>query len=226
MVDRPWMNTFPLMQGTAIHEYIHTIFHNKDDIKYISEQPIFVEDRAYPWKGTADAYIETEDEVWLIDYKTASGVSLSFMNEAKPEHILQVSAYYHYGIPIPNLRVGILYLPSSPDYKRRWEEPRFYEIQPISKTVIDNRMAEIEDAISTYISTGVLPYPLPGEEIWKQNKRNKTMEKWWRPHYSNQFCPWKNQEVDMCECSIEKAEVMEIMDIDDYENYDTMGKNN
>lgn len=215
MVDRPWMNTFPLLQGTAIHEYVHTIMHDQTDIKYISEQPIFVEHRDFPWKGTADAYLETDDEVWLIDYKTASGVSLSFMNEAKPEHVLQVSAYYHYGIAIPNLRVGILYLPSSPDYKRRWEEPRFYEIQPVSMDEVSQRMQDVEESIITYLDDGeTLPAPLIGDNTWKHNKRNKTWELWYKPHYTSMFCPWRGLDNDPCGCSTQTVELMEVVDID------------
>ncbi len=226
MIDRPWMNTFPLMQGTAIHEYVHTIMHNADDWTYVSEQPIKLLDRDFPWAGTVDAYLDNPDgETWLIDYKTASGVSLSFMEEAKPEHVLQVSAYYHFGIALPNLRVGILYLPSSPDYKRRWEEPRFYEIQPLSINAVTERMLEVEQAITNYTLNGILPEPIMGDNVWKKNKRNKTMELWYKPHYSSMFCPWKDQEIDLCGCSTQKPELMEVIDIDESLEPDTMKEN-
>jgi hypothetical protein len=222
-VDKPWMNTFPLLQGSAVHEYIHTIFHDDDRWKYVSEQPIFVEDREFPWKGTVDAYLEDKDGTpWLIDYKTASGVSLSFMNEPKPEHVLQASAYYHYGISIPGLRVGIVYLPSSPDYKRRWEEPRFYEVQPLSKDTIDTRMTLIEDYIIEYVKTGTLPDPLAGEYNWKHNKKAKVWEEWYKPHYTSLYCPWKDEEADLCGCSIDKARIVATSDIDPTEMCDTI----
>ena len=216
MVDRPWMNTFPLLQGTAIHEYIHTVMHNNEEWTYVSEQPIVVDHRDFPWAGTVDAYLDNPDgETWLIDYKTASGVSLSFMEEAKPEHVLQVSAYYHYGIAIPNLRVGILYLPSSPDYKRRWEEPRFYEIQPLSMDEVTQRMQSVEESIITYLDDGeTLPAPLIGDNVWKQNKRNKTWELWYKPHYSSMFCPWRGLDNDPCGCSTLKPELMEVVEED------------
>jgi len=215
MVDRPWMNTFPLLQGTAIHEFVHTIMHDAEDWNYASEQSIMVDHRDFPWTGTVDAYLDNPDgETWLIDYKTASGVSLSFMEEAKSEHVLQVSAYYHYGVAIPNLRVGILYLPSSPDYKRRWEEPRFYEIQPLSKDEVSQRMLEVEQAITNYRFNGVLPDPIMGENVWKHNKRNKNWELWYKPHYSSMFCPWRGQEVDPCGCSTLKPELMEVVEED------------
>lgn len=214
-VNRPWMNTFPLLQGTAVHEYIHTVIHDNENWNYASEQPIVVNDFDYPWVGTADAYLDNpEGETWLVDYKTASGVSLSFMNAPKPEHVLQVSAYYHYGISLPNLRVGILYLPSSPDYKRRWEEPRFYEIEPLSKDEIDARMRRIEYYISCYVAHGDLPEPLKGDTSWKHKKREKVWELWYKPHYSSMFCPWKDQEIDLCGCSTQKAKLMEVVDID------------
>jgi hypothetical protein len=215
MVDRPWMNTFPLLQGTAIHEYLHTVMQNEEDWNYVSEQSIVVDDFDYPWTGTVDAYLTNPDrETWLIDYKTASGVSLSFINEPKPEHLLQVSAYYHYGIAIPNMRVGILYLPSSPDYKRRWEEPRFYEIEPRTKDEIDARIRRIENNISAYVANGDLPKPLEGEYSWKYNKRNKNWEHWYKPHYSSMYCPWRGLENDPCGCSNQKAELLETSDTD------------
>lgn len=226
IVDRPWMNTFPLLQGTAIHEYLHAIMHNNLDWNYASEQEINYLHKGFLWTGTVDAYLTNPDEeTWLIDYKTASGVSLSFMNEAKPEHVLQVSAYYHYGIALPNLRVGILYLPSSPDYKRRWEEPRFYEIQPLSMDEITARMTRIERYITQYEHDGTLPDPLMGENVWKHNKRNKNWELWYKPHYSSMFCPWKDQEVDLCGCSTQKPELMEVVDIDPSLESDTMKEN-
>jgi hypothetical protein len=163
-----------------------------------------------------DAYLDNPDgETWLVDYKTASGVSLSFMEEAKPEHVLQVSAYYHYGIAIPNLRVGILYLPSSPDYKRRWEEPRFYEIQPLSMNEVTQRMQSVEENIITYLDDSeTLPDPLMGDNVWKHNKRNKNWEHWYKPHYSSMFCPWRGLENDPCGCSNQKAELLETSDTD------------
>ena len=227
MVDRPWMNTFPLLQGTAIHEYIHTIMHNREDWVYSSEVPIFVEDRKseYFWKGTADAYLQDHDgTTWLIDYKTASGVSLSFMNEPKPEHVLQVSAYYHYGFNMVD-KVGILYLPSSPDYKRRWEEPRFYEIEPLTEQAVNDTMTMVEDDITMYFTHNILPEPLEGAYSWKHNKRNKNWERWYKPHYSSMFCPWKDQEVDLCGCSTQKPELMEVVDIDPALESDSIKEN-
>ena len=226
MVDRPWMNTFPLLQGTAIHEYVHTVMHNAEDWNYVSEQPIMVDNFDYPWTGTVDAYLDNpEGETWLVDYKTASGVSLSFMDSPKPEHALQVSAYYHFGVAIPNMRVGILYLPSSPDYKRRWEEPRFYEIAPLSKAEVTKRMREVEHSIDDYKRDGVLPDPLMGENTWKHNKRNKNWELWYKPHYSSMFCPWRGQEFDPCGCSTQTMELMEVVGIDPSLESDTMKKN-
>jgi hypothetical protein len=221
------MNTFPLLQGTAIHEYVHTVMHNAEDWNYISEQPIMVDDFKYPWTGTVDAYLDNpEGQTWLIDYKTASGVSLSFMNEPKPEHVLQVSAYFHFGPSVPNMRVGILYLPSSPDYKRRWEEPRFYEIIPHSKDEVSKRMREVEHAIDTYERDGILPEPLMGENTWKHNKRNKNWELWFKPHYTSMFCPWRGQEFDPCGCSTQTIELMEVVDIDPAIKSDSISTNN
>ena len=118
-----------------------------------------------------------------------------------------------------------MYLPSSPDYKRRWEEPRFYEITPLSKAEVSKRMREVEHAIDDYQRDGVLPDPLMGENTWKHNKRNKNWELWYKPHYSSMFCPWKDQEVDLCGCSTQKPELMEVVDIDPSLECDTMQEN-
>ena len=226
LVDKPWMNTFPLLQGTAVHEYVHTVMFNEPDWNYISEKPIKFTDRHYPWTGTADAYLTNPDgEKWLVDYKTASGVSLSFMDGPKPDHVMQVSAYYHFGPTIPDLRVGILYLPSSPDYKRRWAEPVFYEIEPLSLEEIIDQMTYIEECLHLYTAHQILPKALSGEYSWKVNKKNKNWEYWYKPHYTSMYCPWKDQEVDLCGCSTQKAYIVETSDIDPAEMCDTIEEN-
>jgi hypothetical protein len=207
------MNTFPLLQGTAVHEYVHTVMLNQDKWKYYSEKSITISDRKYPWTGTADAYLVNPDgEEWLVDYKTASGVGLTFMDGPKPDHIMQVSAYYHFGPKIPNLRVGILYLPSSPDYKRRWSEPIFYEIEPLSLEEVTNQMDYIEESIYLYTQHEVLPEPLQGEYSWKINKKNKNWEQWYKPHYTSMYCPWKDSENDPCGCSKQKPRLIRTSD--------------
>lgn len=202
--DKPWMNTLPLFQGTAIHEQIHAIMgeHHKP---YAAEIEISCEDYSYPWVGTADAYAEDENgNLILIDYKTISGTSFGFLDGPKPEHIMQVSAYYHFGMPGVH-SVGILYLPTTPDYRRRWSEPVFYYVTPLDRDIIDRRITAVENAISQYgDDNSVLPDILPGEYSWKQNKKERRWEYHYRPHYSTMFCPWKGQENDPCGCSHEK----------------------
>jgi hypothetical protein len=138
---------------------------------------------------------------------------------------MQVSAYYHFGPTIPDLRVGILYLPSSPDYKRRWAEPVFYEIEPLSLEEVTKQMDYIEESIYLYTKYEVLPKPLKGEYSWKVNKKNKNWEHWYKPHYTSMYCPWKDQEVDLCGCSTEKAYIVETSDIDPAELCDTIKEN-
>ncbi len=207
LVDKPWMNTFPLLQGTAVHEHVHGIMHDASEWNYVSEQPIFLGERMYPWTGTADAYLTNPaGETWLVDYKTVSGTSLSFMDGPKPDHVLQVSAYYHFGPTIPNMRVGILYLPSSPDYKRHWSEPIFYEIEPRSKDEIEARMARIERYINEYIHDGTLPSAFSGEYVWK--KKYKYWQLVYKPHYTSMFCPWQSFADDPCGCSNDTYKVV------------------
>jgi hypothetical protein len=206
-VDKPWMNTFPLLQGTAVHEYVHTVMLNEPGWNYISEKPIKVTDRYYPWTGTADAYLTNPaGERWLVDYKTVSGTSLSFMDGPKPDHIMQVSAYYHFGPTIPNMRVGILYLPSSPDYKRHWSEPIFYEIEPLSLEEVTKQMSYIEECIYLYTQYEVLPKAFSGEYVWK--KKYKYWQLVYKPHYTNMFCPWQSFADDPCGCSNDTYKVV------------------
>ena len=203
-VSKHWANTFPLLQGTAIHEAIHTIMAGSKDWDYHSESNIMYtgDDMEYEWVGTADAYTETDDgEYWLLDYKTISGASYSFLDGVKPEHLFQVSAYYHFGVAVPKLRTGIVYLPTSADYSRRWHEPLFYEVEPLSRKLIVQRMHDVEAAINTYKDSGVLPAVLMGEYKWKNNKKERKWDLTYYPHYSSQYCPWAGEENDPCGCS-------------------------
>jgi hypothetical protein len=116
-------------------------------------------------------------------------------------------------------------LPSSPDYKRRWAEPVFYEIEPLSLEEVTKQMDYIEGSIYLYTKHEVLPKPLKGEYSWKVNKKNKNWEHWYKPHYTSMYCPWKDQEVDLCGCSTEKAYIVETSDIDPAELCGTIKEN-
>jgi len=204
--DKPWMNTLPLLQGTAIHEQIHAIM-SEYHKPYASEVEVVCEDHKYPWVGTADAYMNDEQgNLMLVDYKTISGTSFGFLDGPKPEHVMQVSAYYHYGMPGVH-SVGILYLPTTPDYRRRWPEPVFYYVNPIGEDVLTHRIRQVEDALDAYQTNSLaLPDVLDGVYEWKHNKKERRWEYWYRPHYSTMFCPWKDQEDDPCGCSKEEKQ--------------------
>ena len=211
--DKPWMNTLPLLQGTAIHEELHRIMEDQG-FPYAPEIEIRRNETMYPWGGTVDAYLEDEDgSVVLLDYKTISGTSFGFLNGPKPEHVWQVSAYYHYGMPHVD-KVGILYLPTTADYKRRWPEPVFYEVDPVSREEMDVRIAHVEEHIDVYDQAGWLPMWPEGERSWKENKRSKCWEWWYKPHYSTMYCPWKDAEFDPCGCSEDRAEKIGVIDYD------------
>lgn len=200
--DRPWMNTLPLFQGTAIHEQLHKIMADKY-LEYKPEVPVWGnKDFQYVWTGTADAYIhDHDDKHWLIDYKTISGTSFEYLDGAKPEHVLQISAYYHFNVDEKPDKCAILYLPTTPDYRRRWPEPTLIEVVPMSKTDLYHRMHTVEHAIEKYAKLGELPQPPKGEYKWKKNAKEKRWDLWWWPHYTSMFCPWKGQKEDPCGCS-------------------------
>lgn len=205
--SEPWANVLPLLQGTSIHEQIHKILSEDARLNaYHGEVPIVPEeeDFKYPWGGTADAFIQQDNKWTLIDYKTISGAGVTFLQEPRPEHIMQVSCYYHLNYWQPD-NVQIMYLPMSQDYKRRWHEPMIYDVTPLPKQKILDRIAGVESDISIYASTRLLPPWPEGEYKWKQNKRNKEFELFYQPHYSSMFCPWRYLgDDDPCGCSQQK----------------------
>lgn len=201
--QQPWSGTLPLMQGTAIHNEIHRIM-QATEYEYYSECAIEAthEELTLTWVGTADAYMNIDDEYWLVDYKTISGAGLGFLDGPKPEHVLQLNAYYHFGLLQPD-HMGILYIPTSPDYKRQMHEPIFYGVAAMSKEDLIKRMLEVEDEVISYIENGTAslpPYPR-GEIKCKQNAKTKVFDLTYRPHYANLYCPWRYEDDDPCGCS-------------------------
>lgn len=200
----PWGRMFPLIQGTGVHETIHATMKSLYP-KYVAEHPITAKDKAlqYSWTGTADAYVEVDSEVWLIDYKTISGAGMSFLGDTpKDDHILQVSAYYHFG-PTQNCKTGVLYLPSSPGYSKDWSEPAFLPFEPVPYRDLIERMRQVEEAIIEYEDHDELPDPPNGDWSWK--KRGKAYKLEYRPHYTSMFCPWASLLDDPCGCSEQKS---------------------
>jgi len=221
---KPWANTLPLLQGSGVHDYIHNIMSKSSEFRYMPEKPITVGAEygfRYKWGGTADAYVQeiSSNDTWLIDYKTISGPSLEFLDGPKREHILQVSAYYHFGSKVDNMRVGIIYLPTTPNYKRQWSEPVYYEIIPIDFDYLQERMHSIERLMDVFKkgSRDGLPPVERGEYKWKQIKKDNSWEVSYHPHYSRLFCPWKDEEVDVCGCSALKVRV--VGKTDQYDSY-------
>lgn len=208
----PWNNIFPLMQGTGVHETMHTIMNRIVD-EYRYECPILVEnqpDLKYPWAGTIDAVVEYDTSDWIFDYKTISGAGMSFIDDApKPDHVLQVSAYKAF-MPAwgegKDYRTAIIYLPSSPDYKRVWQEPRMVEFEALTKDNMLARMRNVERAISVYADTGELPKAPEGEYTWK--KKYKFWQLVYKPHYTSLFCPWRDMDDDPCGCSAASYKVI------------------
>ena len=231
-----WGRLFPLLQGTGVHDVVHRAM---ADIypKYIPEHEIvaYHEKLRYHWGGTADAYVEIDGQAWLLDYKTISGPGTYFLgDEPKPEHVWQVSAYYHFG-PTQNVKTGILYLPTGPDYTGLWHEPSFFEFTPIAKSKLVAKMREVERACDEYSMSGKLPPAPEGTYTWKKVRRKKDLpEKWelnYKPHYLSMFCPWAPLDDDPCGCSHEKARkvavyengVLSDYDDDDYEKIEEIG---
>ena len=200
-----WGRLFPLVQGTGVHETIHQHMRGLYD-QYKDEYPISVSPGEhglrYPWGGTVDAFVYYDDTHWILDYKTISGAGMFFLGDApKEDHVLQVSAYHAFAPKPKNKewKCAVLYLPSSPDYKKNWGEPRLIEFEPLPKETIVGRMLEVEAAITTYRIDGLLPaWPAPSF-TWK--KKGETWHLEMRPHYTSMFCPWASLHDDPCGCS-------------------------
>jgi len=201
-----WGRMFPLIQGTGVHETIHHAMKSLYP-KYKPEYEIIAEHSKlkYRWGGTADAYVEIDDTMWLLDYKTISGPGMMFLGDyPKPDHVWQVSAYYHFG-PTQNVKTAVLYLPSTSDYKNRWEEPRFLEFKPHAKTAVLTRMREVETSIENWKRSGILPEGPSGKWQWKKKGRSQTWSLIYKPHYTTMFCPWGGLYDDPCGCSMEET---------------------
>ena len=208
IVDQPWGRMFPLVQGTGIHETIHMLMPDICDA-YLPEHKITVTDGLkYTWTGSVDAFAKYQDSYWLLDYKTISGAGMMFLgDEPKDEHRWQVSAYHAFRPESDQTwRTAILYFPSSPDYKRNWEEPRMIEFTPYPKEVMLERMREVEEAIDAYKEDGSLPAFLP--PTWKWKKRGQTWHLEQRPHFTSLFCPWGSLHDDPCGCSAQEVVII------------------
>lgn len=213
-VQKHWGNVLPLLQGTAIHEQLHKIMSDVTPHYYPEVKIGPVIGKRYEWIGTADAYVEIDGVWWLVDYKTISGASLEFLHDKpKPEHLMQISAYNYFG-DIKSTKIGILYLPTSPDYRRRWHEPIMMEVEPLPYSIIEARMLEVEAAVYKYSESGELPPANEGTFEWKYSKKSKGWEQWWKPHFSSRFCPWQNREHDPCGCSKQEAEMIDFSEED------------
>ena len=204
--DQPWGRIFPLIQGTGVHETLHATMAGLYE-KYVPEWPVEAKyGFEFDWVGTADAYVQDGDTNWLLDYKTISGPGMMFLgDEPKPEHILQVSAYYHFG-PKQNVRTAVIYFPTSPDYKKQWDEPVMLEFEPLAKEVIMARMLEVEEYIFDYERHDELPDPPAGEYVWKRKGTKSWTYQYdllYKPHYTTMFCPWAGMTDDPCGCSLD-----------------------
>jgi hypothetical protein len=210
--DKPWGEVAQLITGTAIHEYLHQLYDMRDDkIKqYYAEielSPTFV--NGFQWTGTADAVlVDSEDQAWLVDYKTTSSNTFEYLNgKPKPEHILQVSAYYHF-LPehlTEDAKCGIMYIPVSPTFSRKWAEPAFMEFDPVPADDIISIMERVGDSIKEYKITDYLPPVLEGEWSWRYDKRSKKWKFGYKPHWSTRYCPWASLLDDPCLCSESKS---------------------
>ena len=213
-VDRHWGDVAQLITGTSIHEYLHQMFAKDLRLQiYKSELPvsdIIINDMA--WTGTADAFIiDSEGQSWLVDYKTTSSNTFEYLRGTpKPEHIMQVSAYYHFltdgnGDDLPEgTKCGIMYVPVSPTFSRKWAEPTFMEFDPLPVGDVIRVMERVTDRIIDYKLGEPLPDAPTGDWVWKFDKRAKKWKFTYKPHWSARFCPWAPLLDDPCGCSTQE----------------------
>lgn len=207
-IERKWGDVAQLITGTAIHEYMHTLMLDKfGETAYrheVTVEPIDV--GGYLWTGTADAVVSVDDTTWLIDYKTTSSNTFEYLNgRPKDEHIMQMSAYYHLlydsGLSSYDARCGVLYIPTSPTFNRKWADPTFMEFEPLTYDTVYFQMDWVGTCINVYKEANLLPEIPDGEWSWKFDKRAKKWKFNYKPHWSTRFCPWAPLIDDPCGCS-------------------------
>ena len=210
-VKRHWGEVAQLITGTAIHEYMHDMFTEESKNRtlfYSPEIPIEpVDINGVLWTGTADAVIiDDTGQKWLIDYKTTSSNTFEYLDgKPKTDHIIQVSAYYHFMREhnLDDAKCAIMYIPTSPTYSRKWAEPTLMEFEPVGKEHIIDIMKYVTKGIYTYQDSGFRPAIPDGEWGWKFDKRAKKWKLSHKPHWSTRFCPWEHDLNDPCTCSTE-----------------------
>jgi hypothetical protein len=205
---KEWGSVAQLVSGTAMHEELHRIMGAALAPEYHSEitvPPINI--NGIEWTGTADAVTVLDGQRWLIDYKNTSSMTFDYLNgKPKDDHILQVSAYYYFlpeELIQPGTKCGVLYIPSSANFSRKWADPTFLEFEPVPYDDVVGVMQTTGDAIHQYRKDGTLPAAPTGEWSWKMNKRKNVQELLYKPHWASRYCPWSSLFDDPCECSTE-----------------------
>lgn len=214
-----------LRTGTMWHEYLATqilqglaVMSEIKVTKYLPEG----------WAGTADwLFWDWEKRCFVLgDLKTIRGEGMYYVERdgAKPEHIAQLSAYYHAlkdsGMP---LRRGffVCYLPMNPDSDKRMEsvEPVMIDCIPMSKDYLHGIMQEKWEKSQAYLEwfkngepnwamssygdhnrflNPKLEPPTPREQKTFWDRKAGIYNIKLVPSWKTKYCPYPNE---LCDCS-------------------------
>lgn len=174
------------------------------------------------WGGTADTLLSIDDGYYLLDYKTTKGEGIQYVLQdgAKPEHVAQVSAYYHalVNMGFNMVGCGVWYIPMNEDYKAEdGVIPTLQELKPLPKGPLFEDMAIRRLQVDAYLqSLSIVPpsgfglstasdvlYYLTDELAPVMEREQKLMKKGGQynvvlfPHWSSMFCPYDDA---LCNC--------------------------
>lgn len=207
------LSDITLKTGTMWHEYLGEVLQNKGVpvVRELSVTPWLPEG----WAGTADyLFFDPEHQAWVLaDLKTMKGEGIRFVKKdgAKPEHLWQLSAYYHAlvdaGFEIVD-RFSIIYLPKNdtPD-KNDSVEPVVADCKPLPKELLWEVMEERRNELMIYLPTVkaqdayVTPWiadPMPRVQKMWWNSKTEVFDVKLVPHWSSAYCPYPNE---LCDCS-------------------------
>lgn len=212
----------PMYTGTMWHAWLN------DRIKSLGI-PAMMEVKLTPWLpqgwgGTADLFIYNPEfqAFVLVDAKTTKGDSLKWIKKdgAKPEHVHQVSSYWHaakkMGLPLAKEAL-VFYLPMTDTRdKNEIVEPLEIMVTPLPARALHAEMKSRKDAVAAYVDSLPFGYdpngpalavetylteelaPVPGRtQVLKRAYKTGVDEVLLVPHWSSMFCAYP---LELCDC--------------------------
>lgn len=217
---RPLIDQIVLETGTMWHDRFAEML-RRQGVPFMSEVNV-TPWLPVGWAGTADAIIWNPEvkAFLLVDFKTTSARALTYVERdgAKPEHVMQASAYWHAcrGMGLPMLKkIAVLYWPKD-SIPGRLIEPLLVDFEPVAKAKLSKVMNDRYAKVNKYVTSlgGEFGKPIPGGDVrpladWVTPELPAGMEREvrWRdsgmtavlvPHWSTKYCQYDEA---LCDCS-------------------------